>query len=361
MSSCDQASTVGTSEAIDVNDLELSYRSSNPHIDWLIDFQAHLKDLRDVITPSQSFTEAEAVRGSEALLNIKHTIEFTGVHRTVVIDSVNRSGKTYYQSFTEVQSMINGLNSLATDESLYIIDLVSKDAGTSTSRWLIKMSVQEYSTCLENRYGLTGVPPQTCDMPFDQTEEYLLWIYGINPEYPLVSVTDLECNNACGNTEVCSTPDGYAIEEVQKYVNRDLPDPVCPPGLNWTGEYQDVTTGYVEVVSWPTYYDIESCFFQDYEYDGIMGCTCLDSDILNCLYCEILTDARNLEGLFGYLSDVHIISIDLGVDVINANTPLKDRLTGLMWRVTTGVPICTVQAWIDPALSESIITWEVKP
>jgi|GEM_PF-5132640 len=359
LSSCTENSAIATS-IVDPTELA-NNRTSTAHIDWLTDFQLHLRNIRDSVSQNSTFTESEAVIGAEALLNIKHAEDFDGVHMEIIRDSVSRDGKDYYETFLDLQSIISSITLASSEESIYYIDLVLKQS-LSQDLWLVELGVQRSNACLTARYGIIGTPPLSCGGPFEEDEAYYTWLGGIEPDLPLFIPEDLECNVDCGTSEACTIPDGYAFEEIQDHVNADLPTPTCDPGMTWTGEYRDIQSlPEFDMAPWPLHYPYDACLTTAY-LGAPKGCDCMDADLLNCLYCEFLEGATNFTEIFDFIPAGYVvISIDLGVDwAANGPGGAENYSTQLAFDITYGIPICTNQVWDDVAESE-ILDYVIKP
>ncbi len=304
-----------------ISDVPISTRASGSEIDWLIDFQTHLRNLRDNQSTSASYTNDELAYGIEALLNLKYGDHVEGIDKILHRKESRLSiTDTDYDVFTEIRNiLLDDVSDVDADPDLelYFFDVdVEIDATelvintTSVAKRTDVCSIQKYDNNL-------GCEVDCNTSVFEQDESYYVGLggagaYGDPPDsYPLLSIM---CPNECGTTPACNVPVTNAFEELEAHINATNCEVECPSGMIWDGTYTNITTFYGVVEwSWGDVNSTEGPLFEDCLNDfNLFACDCLTSDILNCIYSTLCEARQNLVYPFS-------INIPAGSMLINTN------------------------------------------
>lgn len=326
----------------------LSEASNENDITWLIDFQSYLADIHEGNIPQTNpYTAEDAALGIEWLMNIRYAESSPGftVYGDSVVVSLN-SENDWYELYTKARDhILLELNEIdSTELKLAAFQLEPIEENGILNGFESKVIFTKNTQCIVENYIVSD--EDGCDV-FGSDESYYLGLDGIGNKQDVLFPMD--CDNSCGGTAPCGTPESFAMEEIQKHLNANYPDPdsdaFCGEGYEWSGSYSDIYT------SWENY-RFDDQRFDDLCYDAydgqatweILACSCLKSDYLNCLYCAIYNGAIDPQHPIGFLAPpdgYHVVSFDIGVEWQANNTPtLSDNPVVMAIEVTYGKPVC---------------------
>ena len=346
------------------NSYELENRSSEDQItsiEELKEFQTYMRNIHLLQTTggasaaariAPKYTVEQVVSGTEFLLNLKYgrKSRFSGRLATKI-------SKVHSNEF-EISSTSNGIDlvnvvreDLARQAAIYqrnrTASIIAYDIHVLEEKDNIyvigaDILVEDIDECALQS-GLGGFDSgNSCNEPFDINESFYVGAWGYDGYEDVTEdiVSDLDCLEKCGGVGPCSTVQNTAFEQLESRLESAFNEPSCPDGQIWTGTYSNIETGS---------YSFEGGTFSSFDcIDPLLdeiannGCNCLDSDILNCIYCGLydsfVNRANNIPNI-DIPAGAYVFYIDAATDMLLGTDPSSPTVRPEV-KYSYGIPVC---------------------
>lgn len=318
------------------------------------DFQTYLYNLDNNIPTIGRYTIEEAVYGIEYLINNRYLKSAPGVSylddQTVLTVPVYTNYlDLYHLSHNFFLSERTRIEDNRTKIVAFDIDFIKEE----NNQYLVgvRSIYKTNDVCINDSYKADY---RSCTGPFDEDDEYYTWLGGTE----FIDVWDnseIDCQNECGGIGPCNVVENFAMEQMETAVNNNIPDPVCPGGGIWNGDFTDQTILY-GLVEWDSDLFIDCVI--DFEDASPNACSCWNGDQLNCVFCKIFEEFENPDSEYFYIPDGYaIITTNIGVDYIATQSP-ETRHTAFSIAYLIGIPTCSTIVSIPPE-PQTPLTYQV--
>lgn len=316
---------------------------------FLVEFQGYLRTLNEGGQAENVYSAEKAIYGVEFLLNLRYATISEGIPFDGGADEFSiPTNSNWLDLFQQAEKIVKQAVAKAengTDELLAYEIYLSK-ATEGELRIGTKTKFKKTDQCMLQHYT-SSVNSVVCDPPFEQGESYYTWLLGFEGYEPY---DGLDCLNECGGVAACNTVTNFAFEEIENHLNVNVPDPECPAGMVFLGTYSDIQTG-----GWAGSSDYAAdfdCDFFNNEQGWLTPCTCMEADLLNCIYCTMWDDIMdNTSGTIQIPAGYSFIAINMGT---NAITYQEDSSTRLEFTYTYGIPNCGPGIVWPPVVEEAL-------
>jgi hypothetical protein len=259
---------------------------------WLSEFQSAIKKLKAGQIVETPYTQFDVLLGVNTLINfasgsvidsaylITHidsfTLPFSSTPSSQLLQVYEKSYgfyKTFYQSRTDQNVFPSQLE----------VTLIGNN--TETSFFRVKSTLALRESCFAQEV-LTN-PNIPCEGPFLPGIAYFAGggDAQLDPELSDFYFNPM-CNDECGAIPACSIGPTTAFEAVQdaintNYLTQNAPTP--PQGYRFTG-FANIDCNVQQITQ-----NVGNCTGQLFMEIG----TCLDNEVLNCMYCELYENIGN--------------------------------------------------------------------